>query len=413
MGGIKDPNDPQILPKGAYRNALSIKGGIPFFEHCEHSAKARGIMLGKIKPYWIKVMASEQRINWLKGMVRKGLLVRDVDAFLKSQEEKLRSEEVKIREEERSVLLGLMTIKLRDEKKNYRRILREREDKRKWLKSECGSNNRKYLLIMRKLRKEIEVKRKELKEKYFNKTNHLYGIRKREEEKKNMNKEIPEEIREFESCKVFSEERMKEMIKMKVENMTIGKVELDEDEKAALSLHPNFAILKYLDEEENERDIELGLAKIRYEVRNREERKKVGNIEYEGFRNKKIKIEEDTNKETEEKNKIEDAKERQVYNPIEKTFDFSKRRVTDIKENSKVYLPKPVNAKIEGEMEMIRNILMKEFRTYKEEIDEKNKREREKNKELAKQIVNAWNKKFDDETDKEFEERMKEEEQDD
>ena len=51
MGGIKDPNDPQILPKGAYRNALSIKGGIPFFEHCEHSAKARGIMLGKIKPY--------------------------------------------------------------------------------------------------------------------------------------------------------------------------------------------------------------------------------------------------------------------------------------------------------------------------------------------------------------------------
>tara|TARA_A100001015_G_C14865501_1_gene662129 strand:+ start:78 stop:206 length:129 start_codon:yes stop_codon:yes gene_type:complete len=39
--------------------------------------------------------------------------------------------------------------------------------------------------------------------------------------------------------------------------------------------------------------------------------------------------------------------------------------------------------------------------------------EREKNKELAKQIVNAWNKKFEDETDKEFEERMKEEEQDD
>ena len=61
MGDIKDPNDPQILPKGAYKDALSIKGGIPFFEHCEHSAKARGIMLGKIKPYWIKVMASEQR----------------------------------------------------------------------------------------------------------------------------------------------------------------------------------------------------------------------------------------------------------------------------------------------------------------------------------------------------------------
>ena len=33
MMGIKDQNDPQILPKRAYKNALSIKGGIPFFEH--------------------------------------------------------------------------------------------------------------------------------------------------------------------------------------------------------------------------------------------------------------------------------------------------------------------------------------------------------------------------------------------
>ena len=63
MGGIKDPNDPQILPKGAYKDALSIKGGIPFFEHCEHSAKARGIMLGKIKPYC-------RFVHW-KGFVNK------------------------------------------------------------------------------------------------------------------------------------------------------------------------------------------------------------------------------------------------------------------------------------------------------------------------------------------------------
>ena len=114
MRDIIDQNAPQVLPDRASKNALSIEGILPLLEHSEHSAKARGIMLGKIKPYWIKVMASEQRINWLKGMVRKGLLVRDVDAFLKSQEEKLRSEEVKIREEERSVLLGLMTIKLRE-----------------------------------------------------------------------------------------------------------------------------------------------------------------------------------------------------------------------------------------------------------------------------------------------------------
>ena len=37
--------------------------------------------------------------------------------------------------------------------------------------------------------------------------------------------------------------------------------------------------------------------------------------------------------------------------------------------------------------------------------------EREKNKELAKQIVNAWNKKFDDETQEEFEDRLTEKEE--
>ena len=120
---------------------------------------------------------------------------------------------------------------------------------------------------------------------------------------------------------IFSEE------KMKVGKLTIGEIKLDEDEKAALSLHPNFAILKYLDEEEAERDIELGLAKVRCEVRNKEEKKKIGNVEYEGYNNKKIRIDDECEeKESEKKERIEDAKERQVYNPIEKTFDFSKKK---------------------------------------------------------------------------------------
>ena len=85
-------------------------------------------------------------------------------------------------------------------------------------------------------------------------------------------------------------------------------------------------------------------------------------------------------KENEKKRELENAKERQIYNPLEKTFDYSKRRVTDIKENSKVYLPKPANPKIEGELEMIRNVLMEEFSKYKSEIERENEKEREKRK---------------------------------
>ena len=65
---------------------------------------------------------------------------------------------------------------------------------------------------------------------------------------------------------------------------------IDEDEKAALRLHPNFAILKCLEEEDQERGIELGLAKIRMEAKSIEERKKLGYIEYEVTEGKRIRL---------------------------------------------------------------------------------------------------------------------------
>ena len=91
----------------------------------EHSAQARGSMLGDARPVWYKVIESKERMNWLKGMIRKRLLVRDINSFLKSQEEKLRSGEEKIREEERDLLIGLMNIKLKDEKKSYRSLVKK------------------------------------------------------------------------------------------------------------------------------------------------------------------------------------------------------------------------------------------------------------------------------------------------
>ena len=54
---------------------------------------------------------------------------------------------------------------------------------------------------------------------------------------------------------------------------TVREIELADNEKAALRLNPYFAILKY--DEEHERDIELGLTKIRYEAWNRENRKEI------------------------------------------------------------------------------------------------------------------------------------------
>ena len=56
--------------------------------------------------------------------------------------------------------------------------------------------------------------------------------------------------------------------------------------------------------------------------------------EYQGYENKKRKIE----REEIEEDDLIDAKLRQVFGPIGKTFDYAKKRVTDLDENSKVWL---------------------------------------------------------------------------
>ena len=104
------------------------------------------------------------------------------ESFIKSQEVKLRSSEESIREEERDILLGLMTVKLKDEKKNYRRLVKNREDMRKLIKKECENSEKKYVTVMRKLRREINERKEILTEKYRKKIEHLGSVRKREKE---------------------------------------------------------------------------------------------------------------------------------------------------------------------------------------------------------------------------------------
>ena len=116
--------------------------------------------------------------------------------------------------------------------------------------------------------------------------NHLEGIRQKEIAEKKINN-IPEELTYFKRCVVFDEKKFEEIKQLEQSDVCIGKVNLDGDEKAILRLNPNFAITKYLDEEEAERDVELGLAKIRYEIRKLSEEKK--NKEYDFEENRKRK----------------------------------------------------------------------------------------------------------------------------
>ena len=64
-----------------------------------------GPLLGVVRPAWVKVLESEQRISWLTKMVQKGLCVRDIEAYVKLEHEKLRSEQYRVREDERDIMM--------------------------------------------------------------------------------------------------------------------------------------------------------------------------------------------------------------------------------------------------------------------------------------------------------------------
>ena len=64
------------------------------------------------------------------------------------------------------ILLGLMTIKLKDERKHLDNMKRGREKVRQWIKSLVGGS-RTYETIMKNLRYEMKRKRKETKREIY------------------------------------------------------------------------------------------------------------------------------------------------------------------------------------------------------------------------------------------------------
>ena len=87
----------------------------------------RGKLLGAVKPAWIKVQESEARLKWLKSMVERKLVVRNIESFALAENERLRTESEKLKDEEREVLLGLMAIKVKDERNNLLALQQTRE----------------------------------------------------------------------------------------------------------------------------------------------------------------------------------------------------------------------------------------------------------------------------------------------
>ena len=101
MGDLKqDRLDPPAAPASALCALNSVLGDkappsfVPLtLTSCNKLySMDRGKLLGAVQPAWTKVLESEARLKWLKVMIEKDLVVRNIESYVKAEGNKLRSE---------------------------------------------------------------------------------------------------------------------------------------------------------------------------------------------------------------------------------------------------------------------------------------------------------------------------------
>ena len=114
-------------------------------------------------------------------------------------------------------------------------------------------------------------------------------------------------------------------------------------------------------------DMEKAYAKMRMELRDEE----TGEEEELNPELTRQVMETEEEKEKAAKNREHEAKSRQVYDPLEDTYDDRNRKVTDLVESSRVTLPKPLSITREAQIELRRELHNKVYQEYRKEFCDK------------------------------------------
>ena len=256
-----------------------------------------------------------------------------VEAFCSGLGIKFRSKAFKERgaRATRGVVAEVMRTKLSDEVRKLDEVTRERDKVRREVKSIYGDESVTTKAIIKHLQISAQRVRAEFRGKYNLKKFHL--VRKQEARSRPVAC-APANVGEYSEADVYDQTLFDNIKKEEITISKVGKVTVSENEIAALKLHPKFAVREELDEEDIDFQGELCWTKLRYQLLREDE-------DDEGIGDE---ADEEVELTDEEKQRFEilEAKSRQFYDPEEKTFNYKKKRVTDVKENARVTLPKAV-----------------------------------------------------------------------
>ena len=264
-----------------------------------------------------------------------------------------------------------MSIKLMDEKRRHAGLLKQKIELRKSLFQMCGENKNRMGKIMRKLRKAANEEKGKCRKKGEKKLNHIIEKRKKVETGNDEKIKVPEEIVELDEAKAFNRIEFDKIVIKETEPEVIGKVEIDENEKEALKLHPKFAVRKKLDREQFQLDMECGFAKLRWEIgKDVEEQENTGK---KGENRGSVEERKETQSETEEMEE-DTARGELVFDPETRTYDARKMKITNLRENTRITLPRPLKPIHEAMIEVRRKEYNRVFDEYRGKESKKRKR---------------------------------------
>ena len=216
-------------------------------------------------------------------------------------------------------------------------------------------NSKPYRGTIRDLRLAASKIRDDLRKKYDEKLVHLrdkYRIK-----KDDLLRQVPKGLEDFADLSVFHPDKYDKVETESYDVKVIGNIEINDDEMSVLRLHPKFAVIEDLEAGGIEFDQELAFAKTRIQI-SKELEEMIDDENGEAQQHEMT--EEDRKKDAEL-----EAKSRQIFDPVERVFDDRKRRVTDLKECSRVTLPKPLPPEEEAKLEMRRQTQQRIYDAYR------------------------------------------------
>ena len=330
-----------------------------------------------------KVMWNETRLDLLNSLLRQGHCTRDVYSFICKQADQCEN----ISLPDLRTMHSAMKLKIHDIKTSingYHRKRRQKEGEALRLLDGRSSLVRKKL---RQIRQTIKGERELIKQKYQKKISHYHKTQvrlnkdhQRVEVKQTLSKSRPtippRHLGEYSTLSIFGAcEDLKKPDRPLGPYITDTSIKLTRGEVKLLSKDPKFSLKYDPDPMTTSIEIERMNSKARFELGSKNKNYKKPRITTgEG---KPIEWEENLKESTGDPllDLFRQCEGKFVFNPLEKSIDFTRRKATDYKLNRNIILPQPLTNDREFQCELRRKAYMEALETHCSVIRSSRKKE--------------------------------------